>query len=195
MYSGIIGAENISIRRIWIYGQSPQETWLLQETLKGSITLILFSVTKLKAVDLGTTLNNAFIMDTEHYSNDLKKIHIPFKRVLRFKSTKQASQACMYVDIFSISSLYLFQPLQISPFSQDHTYKYLSVCTHPCLFLTRLLFLAFVHLHFTKINFPQQTIQLLLVTPIAIQHQRDNTEQHQRAAGNARRYLTSITCK
>lgn len=120
MYSGIIGAENISIRRIWIYGQSPQETWLLQETLKGSITLILFSVSKLKAVDLGTTLNNAFIMDTDHYSNDLKKIHIPFKRVLRFKSTKQASQACMYVDIFSISSLYLFQPIQISPFSQDH---------------------------------------------------------------------------
>lgn len=52
-----------------------------------------------------------------------------------------------------------------------------------------------MHFNLPEIHFPQQTIQLLLVAPVAIQHQRDDAEQQQCTARNARRDFARVACQ
>jgi len=49
--------------------------------------------------------------------------------------------------------------------------------TYARLLLTLLFTFVLMDLHFTKVNLPEQTVQLLFVPPVAIEDQRDQAEQ------------------
>lgn len=49
--------------------------------------------------------------------------------------------------------------------------------TYSSSFLGLLLALVVMDLNLAKIYFPEQAVQFLFVTPVAIENQRDNTQQ------------------
>jgi hypothetical protein len=53
----------------------------------------------------------------------------------------------------------------------------------PCLLL-RAIRLVLVHLDLLEVDFPQQTVELLLISPVAVQHERDDGEDEEDEAGN-----------
>lgn len=54
------------------------------------------------------------------------------------------------------------------------------------------IFVGFVHLNFAKVHLPQQTVQLLFVAPVAVQHQRHDAQQQQSTASDARRNFARV---
>jgi len=67
--------------------------------------------------------------------------------------------------------------------------------TYSCLFKALLFPLVFMHLHFTKVNLPEQTVQLLFIAPVAIENQRYETQQKQSTSRDACRDFASIIYK